>query len=70
MKLTIEIDMDGAAFEDNPYEIERVLATVGQRVRWSRREQDGPVITYDQYPDRRVKDVNGNTVGRFTITEG
>ena len=55
MKLTLEITMDNAAFEDDPQELSRILSKLAEQA--------------DHDPHTRpVFDINGNTVGRFTIT--
>ena len=56
MKLKIEINMDNAAFEDNPEdEIRSILDDI-----------------YPEVMNRRkvkLRDSNGNTVGHYKITE-
>lgn len=56
MKLKIEINMDNAAFEDNPDELTDMLTTVGNRVT-GYGEKSGNIM-----------DSNGNTVGKYAIT--
>jgi hypothetical protein len=65
MTLTITINCDNAAFEDNGEELSRILDYIARGTR--------------QYPAKslpifarlyeRIRDCNGNTVGRVTVTE-
>lgn len=55
MTFTMTVDMDNAAFADDPDELARILAVVRGRVREG--ETDG-----------RCMDVNGNRVGSWEIT--
>lgn len=58
MKFTLTINMDNAAFDGAPrYEVRRILGHVRDDV-----STVGKV-------EGRVRDVNGNTVGRWEITE-
>lgn len=55
---TITIDMDGAAFEDNPTELGDILRAVADRMD----------ATYTDVADTTpVLDSNGNTVGSWSI---
>lgn len=52
MRLIIEIEMDNAAFEDDPgAEVVRILRTVPQKVDWRGANS------------AKLRDSNGNTVG-------
>ncbi len=69
MKLRIEIDMDGAAFEEcNGDEVARVLRDVADRI-------DGadlfaaPVSLYPSEPADVLMDSNGNTCGRVEVVK-
>ena len=53
MKLTVNISMDNAAFED-PQEIEMILSVVGAKAANGQR-------------GGKIMDSNGNTVGRWDI---
>jgi len=57
MKLTININMDNAAFEDGD-ELSRILRTVAFELE-------------DHYePDERnIRDINGNKVGKWVIED-
>jgi hypothetical protein len=58
MTFTLTINMDNAAFDGAPrYEIARLLNTVQA------------AVSYPGRVDGKVLDVNGNTVGRWEITE-
>lgn len=58
MRFVVEIDCDNAAFEDEPAsELIRIL-----------KNQVLPALR-DGEEDRRLRDINGNTVGRFQILE-
>ena len=58
MKLTLEFEMDNAAFDDNPLtEAARIL-----------REAAGMLDTGTD--NGKLRDVNENTVGRFEVERG
>ena len=58
MRLTLEFSMDNAAFDDNPLvEAARIL-----------REAAGMLDTGTD--NGKLRDVNGNTVGRFEVERG
>ena len=58
MKATIKIEMDNAAFSDEPgYELSRILRELARDV-----ECDGFSTRLN------LRDLNGNVVGRFTVT--
>lgn len=57
MKFTLEINMDNAAFIDDPFELGRILRKLA-----SFYDANGA-----QYQE--VMDINGNVVGQATITE-
>lgn len=57
MKLTIEIDMSSAAFEDNEVaEVRRILQEVDRRLDWSG-------FTDFEGEGWRLRDLNGNRCG-------
>ncbi len=57
MTARIEIKMDNAAFDDAPAtELWRILRELSERV-------------YEGCGTHPLKDINGNTVGHFTISE-
>jgi hypothetical protein len=57
MTATIRIEMDNAAFEDTPMlELGRIL-----------RELARSVETLGRDTETRLRDVNGNTVGEFSV---
>jgi len=58
MKLTVEITMDNAAFEDSPDELGRILDQVKV---WAEDRQRGGKIS------RTLNDLNGNHVGYTRI---
>lgn len=56
MDFKLTINMDNAAFEGGgAKELGRILAEVAQRVR------------RDEELDGKVRDINGNTVGKFEV---
>ena len=58
MVITITINTDNAAFEGNPApEVARILHTLAQDID----AQDDAVLR------RRLRDLNGNTVGAYTV---
>ena len=57
MNLTIQLSTDGAAFVDDPQELDRVLADVAHRIRLG--QVSGPLM-----------DSNGNTCGGWALREG
>lgn len=61
MKYVIEINVDGAAFDENPgYEINRILSFVQMRVS----DLSGQIPH-----EPKLKDSNGNTVGRAVLMD-
>jgi hypothetical protein len=61
VKATITIDMDNAAFEDAPgSELARILRRLAKAV-------DGH--DFDPRDSGKLYDINGNTVGSFTVSE-
>lgn len=63
-KFTITINTDNAAFDDAPgQEIGRILRTIADSVEGS---MSGTSIRYFTTP---VRDINGNTVGKFVFTK-
>jgi len=60
MRLTIVIDMDNAAFEDNGrrYEVEQILNKIVNKM---------ALLSVDKI---NLRDSNGNTVGYAETTEG
>lgn len=64
MTVTITITCDNAAFEDYPgEEIARILRVLAQD---AENVPDMPRADWDGY---KVRDINGNTVGRVTVTD-
>lgn len=63
MRVTITIDCDNAAFEADPgAEIARILRQLAtDTVRTSE--------PYDALDSRKLRDINGNTVGQVEVTE-
>jgi len=61
MKITIEINMDNAAFEDNPDEVPNILTRIGNAWRFGG-------AGYSDF-DRPIMDSNGNKVGKVQVTE-
>lgn len=60
MKLTIEIAMDNAAFEDQPlHEVDRILASVYAKLSASLER----VKCGSDSDEEKLLDINGNTVG-------
>ncbi len=61
MKLSISIDMDNAAFEDDPGELGRILKTAGDKIE----------AHLGRTPDEsfycRLLDINGNRVGSASL---
>jgi len=60
MKLTIEINLDNAAFEDDPDELSRILR---------RFEKEHIDTLWDFRDSGRLFDINGNAVGHWEITD-
>lgn len=59
MKLTIEIELDNAAFEEEgPDEVSRILANLAERLPCPLRDTDGCMSLHD---------LNGNWVGKARI---
>ena len=63
MRLSIEIDMDNAAFEDDPGELGRILRDGSERV--DLHLEHAPDTTFSC----KLRDINGNTVGSVSLTE-
>lgn len=62
MKITITIETDNAAFERAPmFEVARILDSAAARLK-----REGPPDEGDSY---KLRDVNGNTVGRVTVED-
>ena len=60
MKITITINCDNAAFDDNPRpEIARILSEQAKKVRFY--PLDGLAEPFE------IRDVNGNIVGQFAV---
>jgi hypothetical protein len=55
MKITIDINTENAAFEDNPSEIKEIINKVAKQVNAGCNEDN-------------LRDSNGNTVGKFKVT--
>ena len=58
MKITITIDTDNAAWEDDPQQLRKVIS---QAENW--------LTDYQQHNGclRKLVDINGNTTGRVTV---
>lgn len=61
MKAILEIEMDNAAFEDNPAELSRIMRNLADKV-----EASGCAAVGDDFV---AMDVNGNRVGRLEIVD-
>lgn len=62
MKFKIEIEMDNAAFEDNPdAEVIRILESAIFQIK-----RRGDIGALDGRP---LHDINGNTVGKIRVTK-
>jgi hypothetical protein len=63
MKLTIEMNLDNAAFQEcREIEIKRILENAIKRIGFSQ-------FGYSKYFDMDLFDLNGNNVGTFKIKE-
>jgi len=62
MKLTIEINLDNAAFEDDPSETARILRHIATVV-------DGGLDEYAPGDRGKIGDINGNAVGFWKVTD-
>lgn len=63
MKLTIELEMDNAAFDENPtLELSRIMETVAGKVSRQLQREDGCICVALEIDDKLL-DANGNTVG-------
>lgn len=62
MKVTLEINMDNAAFEDNPFELRSLLLIAATKVE-NQMMRDENVICIAPEADDKILDSNGNTVG-------
>lgn len=58
MRFTLTIDMNNAAFQDDPGELERCIQWVA-----------GRVAPGNEWSKGNVRDINGNTVGTFEISD-
>lgn len=58
MEYRITIDLDNAAFEDNPNELARILESLAE-----------PTYNHHEAYTGPLKDINGNTVGQAEIKE-
>jgi hypothetical protein len=67
-KLTIEIDMDKAAFYDQHYatELDRILRTVSRKVENQMAREIGCVCDAPEIDDKLL-DINGNTCGSVRL---
>ncbi len=57
MKMIIEFDMDNAAFDNNGFEVGRILTEIAQK------SLDGVEADFSG----NIKDFNGNTVGQYYV---
>jgi len=64
MLLSISIEMDNAAFEDDGSEVERILINLAHRLHGHIHNGYFPVDF-----DTPLSDVNGNTVGKAFVVE-
>ena len=63
MKLTIEIEMGNAAFQDDPtLELSRIMETVAGKISRQLQREDGCICVALEIDDKLL-DRNGNTVG-------
>ena len=63
MKLTITMDLDNAAFLNNPHELLRVLRKLSGQLIVGITAQRGLKVD-----DGLLEDLNGNTVGEWRVT--
>jgi hypothetical protein len=62
MRLKIEIEMDGAAFEpDNGTEAARILRELAD-------DMEGGIVATASGSSATLRDINGNRVGEATVT--
>jgi len=67
MKATLTIDLDNEAFEyETGLELARILRELADKVKIL----TAPDLAYDFNRSITVMDVNGNSCGKFAITEG
>ena len=67
MKITIEVDTDTAAFEDNQFrEVNRIIQQVGD---YAYEHMLYPNYQLDRNNNKghKIVDINGNTIGKFKI---
>lgn len=60
VRLTVGLETDNAAFED-PSEISRILGVIGGRVQQA--------LQGEGDSGGKVRDINGNTVGHWSVEE-
>jgi hypothetical protein len=58
MKFTLEFDMDNAAFDEGNDEAPRIL-----------RKLAGTIEDFSAGSGGKIRDINGNTVGHWEVTE-
>jgi hypothetical protein len=62
MNITIKINTDNAAFQDNPCEVERIMKKLTRNI------EQGYIQTTEE-GEYFLTDINGNKVGTVTIAE-
>lgn len=63
MKVTIELSLDNAAFDEDPtLELSRIMETVTGKVARQLQREDGCLCIAAEIDDKLL-DINGNTVG-------
>lgn len=67
MRLDITINMDNAAFEDDPGELLRILQTIPAKV--EEQKARGACLCDAPEAGDKLLDINGNTVGHVTLTK-
>lgn len=60
-KLTVTIELDNAAFEDDPGEAGRILKVAAEKI------DEHMGYAPDADFDAKLRDINGNTVGRVVV---
>jgi len=67
MKFKCEINMDNAAFGENPAELQGILQSVSDRLLKTYGTPWG--MLYEEGSSGKILDSNGNSVGQWEITE-
>ena len=63
MKFTLEINMDNAAFEDDQYELTRILHGIASKAQWDNMGHA------NGEGDELIRDRNGARVGSYKVEE-